>query len=229
MCEEQTNTSFEDLYKKVIQKFPDVDNIFTQDGVTKQTILMTIKFIALATHHEIKVEYPGGHSVLFYCGYLDISKKGQQTNETISLKKPCKFYLCFVPKKKDKSWVLKQDDKNCIPNDCCETKSPSICMNEKFITILLHRHLPFFCSNKSNPDMRQMFEVLERKYLFIPKRPSLYRGWCGVCEMNEQSLSNQKQKVESYLRYLNKNGQYGVVLYSNGELVVPSNDGKRSI
>ena len=48
-------------------------------------------------------------------------------------------------------------------------------------------------------------------------------------EIDEQSILEQDQQVEDYLQSLNRNGQYGVMLYSNNDLIVPSPDGSTCI
>ena len=46
-----------------------------------------------------------------------------------------------------------------------------------------------------------------------------------VRENDRAAVLKQNQQVESYLLELNKKGQYGVILYSNSDLVIPDPDG----
>jgi len=41
---------------------------------------------------------------------------------------------------------------------------------------------------------------------------------------SEKMILEFDRKVEDYIRHLNKNEQYGVVLYSNADLIVPGEE-----
>ena len=251
------NISFEELNRGVMTMFPDADDVFSKDGISKQSLLLSMQYIALATHHEIKATYPGGHSIIFHCGVSITSRRkgrgnrvkqptgtGQRQQEseasdkqqgtrsteiqasgkTHFQKKPCKFYLCFVPKGKG-LWVLKDDRRNCVTSGCFDTNCPNICCNREFISTLISRHLPTFCSDRRNHTIDQLLQSLHNQFWFVPNRQTLYTAWNKALEVDTESVLLQNRKVEDYLRQLNKNGQYASLLYSNGEFVVPNLDG----
>jgi len=254
--------SFDELYEIVASKFSDADFIFSKEGVEKDRLLLTMQYIALATHHEIKATYPGSHSIIFHCGVsitkprkggrkskrdlvfqvedmqngTELSDKPAEPTvmETQALsgarieKKPCRFFLLFAPKGKG-LWALKKDSRNCIPRNCYETGSPNICMNSSFISKLISRHAVMFCSGGRKFEVSDLANYLEIEYWFIPKRTTLYEGWNRARGIDRGSVLAQNQMVQDYLRQLNVKGHYGVLLYSDGELVVPSGDGKYSI
>ncbi len=48
---------------------------------------------------------------------------------------------------------------------------------------------------------------------------TFYREISGMENRIAAKVLESEQKIEDYLMKLNRNGQYGVILYSNGELV----------
>ena len=86
---------FNELHRRVIQMFPDAAFVFSKKGVSKKTLLLNMQYIALATHHDIRVEYPGGHSIIFYCGVANIPTRKQQKHYCSSRllpTMPCRFH-----------------------------------------------------------------------------------------------------------------------------------------
>ena len=152
----------------------------------------------------------------------------QAPSGKIIKKKPCGFFLVFAPTKKG-LWALKEDRRNCIPKECFPTSSPNICMNSSFISTFLSRHAVEYCSDAGRYRISELELHLKSTFWFTPKRTTLYEGWNLARGINRGSVLAQNQMVQDYLRQLNVKGHYGVLLYSDGELVVPSADGKYSI
>ena len=127
-------------------------------------------------------------------------------------KKPCRFNLVFTPTKNG-LWALKKDCNVFIPIHCHETPTPNICMNGEFIATLISRHLPSYCTDRRRYRITQLCETFEREYWFFPNKQTLYKGWNKAVGVDEESVVLQNRKVEDYLRRLNRNGQYGVLLH----------------
>ena len=77
----------EDLSKvmeDVHRWFPDAPDIFNSNGVTKEELQLTMKFIALILHQDIKCFYQGKYSIIFCCA----NNKTIPKKATIGKKEP---------------------------------------------------------------------------------------------------------------------------------------------
>ena len=71
----------------------------------------------------------------------------------------------------------------------------------------------------------EVAEVLLCTLHFQPLKTTLDRSLKIALSVDMESILKQNRQVEDYLRKPNPNKQYGVVLYSNGSVLVSSTDG----
>ena len=55
------------LYERAHSAFKDAVDIFSGEGVTRDELFLTMSYISLVTHHDIKEKYVAGHIIVFYC------------------------------------------------------------------------------------------------------------------------------------------------------------------
>jgi len=63
--------------------------------------------------------------------------------------------------------------------------------------------------------------MLEKHGIIPSQNRTVRRALTAISQKTKESIMHSDQKIEDYFKVLNHNGQYGVILYSNGELVVP--------
>ncbi len=250
--------TFHKLFEIVHGFFPDAEDVFSERGVTRESLFLTMKYISLVTHHDIKEHHVNSSSTIFHCA---LSPVPEGTTRELIRKRKCSpdcssqpedpetaetggnvvtetsaqhernaerhgcSFCFFFGKRITELWVLKKDPRNSIGKECVMSSSPSLCMHESFITTLIRRHLfRFFISGGGKKEVEGVSEALDKVFSFSPSKSTLKNAWKCVKEADLKSILEQTQKVESYLMILNKNGHYGVILYSNGDFVVPSPD-----
>ena len=57
--------------------FEEVEDIFSDKGVTRHCLVMTMRFISLAKHHDIKMCHTNDHNIMFHCVCNDRHKKSE--------------------------------------------------------------------------------------------------------------------------------------------------------
>ena len=247
--EDPLDASFISLIDQVQEKFSDACDIFSKDGVTKDELLLTMRYISLLRHHDIVQSYSNKNSIFFYCeeviknrkvkdeycyfekpieikGEQLTSKNTEQHEQEDSDEAGCGFFLSFICDKKTGMWVLRKDGRNSVGKECNKSYSPRLCMHQEFIATLIKRHLFDIHFSLSSVPVDNVLESLTEKFEFTPSKRTLERALKIVLEIDPASILDQNQKIESYFTVLNKNGHFGVVLYSSNELVVPNSDGK---
>ena len=160
--------TFHKLFEIVHGFFPDAEDIFSEKGVTRESLFLTMKYISLVTHHDIKEHHVNSCSTIFHCALSPVPEG--TTRELIRKKKcssdcssqqeasenavvetsaqhernaergGCSFCL-FFGKRKTQLWILKKDPRNNIGKECVMSFSPSLCMHQSFTADLITKHL----------------------------------------------------------------------------------------
>ena len=121
VCLDSSFLSPEEYLSCVRKRFPETENVFSPEGVEKDSLLLSMQYISLATQHDIRINYPNDHTIIFYCGLasgpsvftsksedsvddgmkdqlLD-SRTGCQAEKPpvseLSGKRGCGFFLCY--------------------------------------------------------------------------------------------------------------------------------------
>ena len=254
-----TKNNFRSLFEQVNVRFPEVVDIFSDDGVVRSDLVKTMRYISLMTHHNIRSYAPNSHTIFFLCAHDYALKtvtsthieeapytegaqeetealegnrnstEGQEAPRDLDGSNCCHFYLHFC-KDKENLWRLKEDEKNNIEMSCGLCFQPTLCMHAGFIADLIRNHIP--CASLDydyKSHLKLVSDILEREFSFKPNYFTLRIALNKVRENDRASVLKQNQQVESYLMELNKKGQCGVILYSNSDLVVPGPDGTTSL
>ena len=242
---------FHHLFEDIHREYEETDNIFSPDGVDLDKLELSMRYIALGLHHDIKMVSCGSHTRLFYCAFADSpkllpekqrrektltderrdDKKGKQTEKTDQkeVKRPpkgCGFFFHFCMKKG--LWVLKNDSRNSIGLGCEWSDTPSICMHSSFIARLIRHYLSTHPPCEKKLKLNVIREYLFQEFSLLPNGRTLDRAWREAKEKYDKPIQEKVPEIEKYMRDLNEHGQYGVLLYSNGDLIVPTPNGKSS-
>ena len=67
----KSTESFKEMISSVHSLFSETKDIFSEDGVSMDDLDLSMGFISLAYHHDIKKYQWNGHSVIYFCGRLD--------------------------------------------------------------------------------------------------------------------------------------------------------------
>jgi len=245
----------ESFFKQVHSVFDEIEDIFSKEGVTRTALVLSMRFISLATHHSIKMFHSNSTNIYFHCASgecpVDMMERTSQQVRTFdeqqtestgegmvtlksgagpSRKQGCGFFLHFFQRKKrgQEIWVLKQDEWNSFGIGCEQSSEPLLCMNQEFLTLFFPRYLYVLPSLQITFKLKDVMSILDT-FSLKPSKTTAKRSLKAALEIDEQSILEQDQQVEDYLQSLNRNGQYGVMLYSNHDLIVPSPDGSTCI
>jgi len=241
------------FYEYFHHEFDKLEDISVEGGVDRKSLVLSMRFIALATRHDLVMCHKNGHQIAFHCkfGVCPNNQDHQTTrrrsvgssNEPLDLtsqmgelplypmsfgtaqRKKCPFCLQFSRSDSTKKWSLKKGENNCIDQYCGESDSPSLCMNGDFISLLLEK-IANRCRMFLRPPCKQdVARILLDDYMFRPTKDTLDKGWKKAMKKDVDSVRRQNGQVESYLKELNKKEHYGVILYSNGDFVIPGLQG----
>ena len=138
----------------------------------------------------------------------------------------CGFYFHFEKRANGRWCFASADPKNNVGRGCDFSLEDSICFTEGFVSDLLKNHFKTFYSARKRYTLLNLMTDFEKQFHFRPSRSTIDRAWKLALGMDLDSVLKQNQKIEDYLLRLNQNGQYGVLLYSNRLLLVPSSDGQ---
>ena len=154
----------------------------------------------------------------------DISSKDGEEKKDF-----CHFFFRFS-KRKTGLWVFRTGRLTKAKEQCHPSSTPTLCMHKKFLADFIQRHLyrghPSDCNEATK---EKTMKKLETQFGLTPRSTTFHEAWNIMHQIDYESVLEQNQKVESYLMTINKNGHYGTVLYSNGDLLVPTTDGTCSM
>ena len=125
-------------------------------------------------------------------------------------------------------WFFKERrGRLCSVSITCNTRLfPEICSQGTFLQVLADEFLDNLQQNIE--DVKTI--IIAKNLLSMKMSPTHLRNvWCVVRSMRNRSelqVLESDQQIEDYLLKLNRNGQFGIILYSNGELVVPNDTGR---
>ena len=75
--------------------------------------------------------------------------------------------------------------------------------------------------SEKNVTSTSILRMLEDKIFQRIHIEMIHRALGDLKKTSSSRVLEYDQKIEDYIRHLNKNDQLGVVLYSNGDLIVP--------
>ena len=244
---EQVRSCFQELHKQ----FVEIEDVTSEKGLSRSKLVMSMRFFSFARHNDIKMYHPNDHSIIFCCALADppvnITPKRTVSNSTgadagqdsegeeITKAKPpeqrernkgCGFYLRFDKRSKCgvETWILKNTSENWFSFECNFCRCPSLCVNRDFLVPFLKTHVLFLSEEKLVQKLGEVISSLKQRFNFDPPRKTLDKSWKIVLGNDLDSVLRQNQQVQDYLLKLNQNEQYGVILYMNGRLLVPSAD-----
>ena len=212
-------------------KYPDCPDILQERGVSLQELTLGMQLVSLFLGHNTAKVQNGGHYVSFTCRDFPafrnrlVTKVSATVREIIPPPAPeerCPFCLLFS-KKGDKYYFERNNDRNTVEITCNGCKWPSICCKKEFIKFFLSNvagiNFNLTCVRDAGfwPRVRAAFTLYG-----IKCTPTLKsRVITDLMGVTEEQILRSDQRIESFMKYLNQHNQFGVLLYSNGDLVVP--------
>ena len=132
----------------------------------------------------------------------------------------CPFHIHF--RKSDGLWHLcKKDVRNSVSISCGACSWPSICTKTNFLEFYISDWMNKTHQSEKNVTSTSILRMLEDKGFQRIHIEMIHRALGNVRKTSSSRVLESDQKIEDYIRHLNKNDQLGVVLYSNGDLIVP--------
>lgn len=209
---------------------------FLKEKMDTEELNSTIGCMSLLLRHDTVSFHCGGHC-LIYCCNLCVTK---QDGKTTFIDGGCPFFLQFT--KKENSWVLDTNSekkmfkrRNCISRSCTECKLPSLCQTTSCLEAISHGFSkkagkPF--SEVTEKDIRMWLGYSDGHGVSMSQRcrRTLRRALSDVKEKSPNGMTMSARKFEDYIRCLNsgegteESKQYGTLLYSTGELVIPGTE-----
>ena len=192
------------LYVFYHRDFVEMADISVEGGVERESLVISMRFIALVTHHDLVMCHQSSHQIAFHCNFgvcpygCDHQKlrKGsvgplykspghpQQTEELppcpvsfgAAQSKKCPFCLFFSFSHRTKKWSLMKKKANCMDRLCRKCDSPSLCNNSHFISLLLEKSANEFRMFLSPPCKRDIKTLLRNTFGFVASRQTLNEG-----------------------------------------------------
>ena len=229
--------SLVEIVKETCGKFPACKN-FLEEGLTTQQLNATIGCMSLLMKHDT-VSYHYGSHCLVYCCSLCLTRVDGKPS---LVNGGCPFFLQFR-RTEGSFWNLDIDSEkrifqrqNCISRSCTDCKLPSICQTASCFEAVISGYQK--ASGQSSSQVIKEKDAM--KWLGfcdeqgVPMSPScrrtLRRALSDVMEKSPNGLLESGRKLEDYICCLNRGGgtnetrQYGTLLYSTGELVIPGTE-----
>ena len=134
----------------------------------------------------------------------------------------CPFHLHYHKRAGDGKWRLVQvDSLNTVSRTCSEHAWAHICGNTQFLLFYAKNWLGKNNLTVNRSNLESCWERIFAEGLDPLHRRSVLRANNELLGMSVASTLVSDQQLEDYIRNLNKANQYGVLLYSNGIMVVP--------
>lgn len=222
------------------KRFPSCADIFSTSGLSQEILVHSISCIAITSRHDIEMRHVNGTNLYFVCSTNPEPKTRNKTegNPPITVPGPhCPFHLHFftpdvVPRssraksKPEKRWYYCESDGwNSLLISCLPKDWPEICAKVSFLQLYIRQWLETSGLSIDYVKNTVIIQVLKERKFGMNHQLSAQRAIQALRGKSQEKLLEADQKLEDYIHHLNKNGQYGAVLYSNGDLVVPAQGG----
>ena len=186
-------------------------------GLTTDEVNNTVGCMSLMLNQYTVSVYENGHHLVFCC---KLCLKKDQNQRPIIEDGQCPFRWHF---KKDKYdlWILNHSEKNSVRRACSMISVPELCTSQHCFLPLIQKYAKTsgkISSQITLHDLQSYFDEMgpEKSHF-----RTLNRALAKLKNISSEKLLETDRKIESYIRYLNSNDQYGVLLYDTGELIVP--------
>jgi len=178
--------------------------------------------MSMKIQHNTGKRYVSGNSLEFIC-YLT-TEKGKKSLADAGLPvRLCPFFLVFR-RKNDGLWHFDlNDSRNSLARNCLQCKCPHICSGCKFLTFFMQDLVNKGTISAIGPKKADAKNMLATLTHVVRGKRAVATAVNRVLYLNPEGMLEMDQKVEGYVRHLNSNGQYAVLLYSDYQLITPGN------
>ena len=209
-------------------KFPSCQDILSDTGVTRDQLKHAICCLSLTLQHNTEARNCNGKNMFFVCW---TNSKHEQRRSKRMLKVctvlgvkddgiNCPFYLHFY-KKNDRWFLQKKDELNSVSILCQSRNMPDICAETHFLKFMIEDWVKNTGQDVKSVKTESFLNTVRDEAFKKFHIHSVRRVLCDLRSRSKDKVLESDQKVESYVRDLNKNEQFAVVLYSTNELIVP--------
>ena len=206
-----TENDSEDAIRSVVsvtlQRFPMCKDILTS-GMTQEELNISIRCISLIMGHETVLGPSGGRNTQYEC--------------CLGLEK-CPFCLHF--RKQNGLWYLNRNKINSVSRNCSTRSFPEICCTKSFLQFIIMDWMKNNGKSVKDIKTKDVMTFLTNFGMDGVHRRTVDRIVSEVTCKSAEKVLESEQKIEDYVRYLNANEQYAVLLYDSGELVFPTTKG----
>ncbi len=242
-------SQLESLLEETRAVVPSCPHFFSADGLSSAQLANAMCCVAFALEHNIEARYRNSENVFYVCWLAPypVRRKSKQKSTSERSRKSssyvraeelalslldegrehrvqhtnCGFFLHF--QKICKNWYLVEDDTwNCVSSSysCGKTAWPPICFRSSFIAFYLRGELG---QSPSEAKVKTKIASLIQENKGFERCPArkIQRVVSDLCGKSHNKVLEYDQRVEDFMQHLNTHKQYGVLLYSNGDLIVP--------
>ena len=136
----------------------------------------------------------------------------------------CPFRLRFQKQKDGLYYFDIKNKENTVTKICDSCTWPPICNSLSFLDVFLSTFKPLDMETVRNCNLSAFVNTIFSIY-GINCSPTMKASLMASLEKRSlKLLLESDQRLQSYMQYLNRNGHYGVVYYSNKDLAVPGED-----
>ena len=207
------------------QAFPKCKDIL-KDGMTTDELNLAVACISLILRHDTAQEHENGKNVHCYCALSSHSPdakrlKKSESNTVSSVR--CPFHLHFT--KFNDRWYLDSSARNSASRNCSLRLFPDICSSKPFLQFIVTEWMKHTGIAMKQLKPSAVRTWLKDKGLQSSHFRTINRVVNTILDRSVKGTLELEQKIEDYVHCLNSFGQYGVLLYNTGELIVPKSEG----
>jgi len=211
--------------------FPCCCDIFSKNGLEYSDLQKSIFCISLFLHHGLEKRRNRNDSVYFCCPCNTTAPKSRRKpkikDKEFGGHACCPFCLHFKLNTDDKKWYFSDEPGiNSVSIACSSSLKPlSSFITKEVMPVLVNHILEKIPFDQDIITPKMLYKAAEKFITLDETRKrwirEIMRSLNGT---SKEKILEAEQKVEHYIRQVNCNGDYGAVLYDNGDLVVPGSN-----